>query len=124
MSLQRLLVCAALTTSGLAAGDRPLFKLKVQLDWMAEPEHGGLYQAQARGWFRAEGLDVTLLPGGPGTHVMPTVATGRADIGQADDVGTLLQQAEGLPFLQFAAVWRPDIFDKDLFSFLGFLDLL
>jgi NitT/TauT family transport system substrate-binding protein len=90
------------------AGEPPLFKLVVQLDWVAEPEHGGFYQAQARGFFREEGLDVTLIPGGPGANVMPTVATGRAHIGQADQVGTLQQQAEGLPFVQFAAVFQDD----------------
>lgn len=87
---------------------KPLFKITVQLDWVAEPEHGGFYQAQARGFFREEGLDVTLIPGGPGAFVMPSVATGKADIGQADSTNTLLQQAEGLPVLQFAAVFQDD----------------
>jgi NitT/TauT family transport system substrate-binding protein len=81
-----------------AAADKAPFKLIVQLDWMAEPEHGGFYQAQARGWFREEGLDVTLIPGGPGAYVMPSVATGKAHIGQA----------EGLPVVQFAAVFQDD----------------
>ena len=96
---------AALSSAHAAGAPR---KLIVQLDWMAEPEHGGFYQAQARGFFREEGLDVTLIPGGPGAHVMPSVATGKADIGQADDVGALMQQAEGLPFVQFAAVFQDD----------------
>lgn len=90
------------------AADKPLFKITVQLDWVAEPEHGGFYQAQARGFFREEGLDVTLIPGGPGAFVMPSVATGKADIGQADSTNALLQQAEGLPVLQFAAVFQDD----------------
>lgn len=98
-----LLACA----SGFAAEKMP-FKITVQLDWVAEPEHGGFYQAQARGFFREEGLDVTLIPGGPGAFVMPSVATGKADIGQADSTNTLLQQAEGLPVLQFAAVFQDD----------------
>lgn len=84
------------------------FKLTVQLDWVAEPEHGGFYQAQARGFFREEGLDVTLIPGGPGAQPMPMVATGRADIAQADGTATFLQQAEGLPVVQFAAVFQDD----------------
>ena len=67
------LALAALPPAAAAEAPR---KLIVQLDWMAEPEHGGFYQAQARGFFREEGLDVTLLPGGPGAHVMPSVATG------------------------------------------------
>ncbi|MGH7956705.1 MAG: ABC transporter substrate-binding protein [Opitutaceae bacterium] len=90
------------------AADKPSFKLTVQLDWVAEPEHGGFYQAEARGFFQEEGLDVTLIPGGPGAHVMPSVATGKADIGQADSTNTLLQQAEGLPVVQFAAVFQDD----------------
>lgn len=99
---------AALSLAAAGAAEKAPFKITVQLDWVAEPEHGGLYQAQARGFFQAEGLDVTLIPGGPGAHVMPSVATGQVDIGQADDIGTLLQQAEGLPFVQFAAVFQDD----------------
>ena len=90
------------------AAEKAVSKITVQLDWVAEPEHGGFYQAEARGFFREEGLAVTLIPGGPGAHVMPSVATGKADIGQADSTNTLLQQAEGLPVVQFAAVFQED----------------
>ncbi|MFM9031621.1 MAG: ABC transporter substrate-binding protein, partial [Opitutaceae bacterium] len=107
MKTAALLAVSLAALSSAFAADAPR-KLVVQLDWMAEPEHGGFYQAQARGFFRAEGLEVTLIPGGPGAHVMPSVATGKADIGQADDVGALMQQAEGLPFVQFAAVFQDD----------------
>ncbi|MEO6244771.1 MAG: ABC transporter substrate-binding protein [Opitutaceae bacterium] len=104
----RLLSLASMLVASLVAADKKPLKITVQLDWVAEPEHGGFYQAQAKGFFREEGIDVTLIPGGPGAHVMPSVATGKADIGQADDIGTLLQQAEGLPFVQFAAVFQDD----------------
>jgi NitT/TauT family transport system substrate-binding protein len=90
------------------AADKPLFKIIVQLDWVAEPEHGGFYQAHARGFFREEGLDVTLIPGGPGAHVLPSVATGKAHIAQAGQIETLQQQAEGIPLVQFAAVFQDD----------------
>ena len=102
------LVYLCTVAAAFAASDKPLFPIKVQLDWIPEPEHGGLYQAQARGYFRDEGLDVTLLPGGPNAFVMPQVATGKVDIGQADSTNTLLQQAEGLPVVQFAAVFQDD----------------
>jgi NitT/TauT family transport system substrate-binding protein len=104
----RTLALALTAFTSLHAADTPLTKISVQLDWIAEPEHGGLYQALARGFFRDEGLDVTLLPGGPGAQVMPAVATGKVDIAQADNTNTLLQQAEGLPFVQFAAVFQDD----------------
>lgn len=89
------------------AAEKPL-NIIVQLDWVAEPEHGGFYQAEARGFFREDGLDVALIPGGPGAHVMPSVATGKAHIAQAGQIETLQQQAEGMPFVQFAAVFQDD----------------
>src|SRR5215218_1195412 len=106
--MKALFVCLLALSSTVCAADKKPTKIIVQLDWVAEPEHGGFYQAQARGFFRAEGLDVTLIPGGPGAQVMPSVATGRADIAQADSTNTLLQQAEGLPVVQFAAVFQDD----------------
>lgn len=109
MNFARLASAAVLLLAAVGqAAEKPRQKITVQLDWVAEPEHGGLYQAEARGYFRDEGLDVILIPGGPGAHVMPSVATGRSDIAQAESTGTLLQQAEGLPVVQFAAVFQDD----------------
>lgn len=99
---------ALATLVSLGAAEKKPAKITVQLDWVAEPEHGGFYQAEARGFFRDEGLDVTLIPGGPGAHVLPSIATGKADIAQAGQVETLQQQAEGLPLLPFAAVFQDD----------------
>lgn len=103
-----LLPCFLFLSVAAIAADAPRFKLTVQLDWVPEPEHGGFFQAQALGYFQEEGLDVMLLPGGPNALVMPKVATGQADIGQADSTNTLLQQAEGLPVIQFGAVFQDD----------------
>ena len=107
-TLHLLTLALLLPAAALAAGQKPLTPITVQLDWVAEPEHGGFYQAQARGFFRDEGLDVTIMPGGPNAYVLPRIATGQADIGQADSTNTLLQQAEGLPIVQFAAVFQDD----------------
>ena len=94
--------------SGAKAGEPALTKITVQLDWVPEPEHGGLFQAQARGWFREAGLDVTLVPGGPNALVNQRIATGQADIGQGESVTTLLDVQKGLPLLQVAAVFQND----------------
>lgn len=108
--LRLVLLLFALTSAAIAATPvvHEPFPLAVQLDWMPEPEHGGFYQAQALGYFREEGLAVTLLPGGPNALVIPKVATGQVQIGQADSTNTLLQQAEGLPIVQFGAVFQDD----------------
>ena len=108
MKILHLLLLPLASLTAVLAADKPIVKISVQLDWVAEPEHGGLYQALARGFFRAEGLDVELRPGGPAAHPKEDLLTGRVNVIQADSTSTLLQQAEGLPFVQFAAVFQDD----------------
>ena len=83
-------------------------KIIVQLDWIAEPEHGGFYQAQAKGFFKAAGLDVEIIPGGPNAFVMQKLATGQAHIGQGDSTNTLLAISQDIPVIQIAAVFQND----------------
>jgi NitT/TauT family transport system substrate-binding protein len=82
--------------------------ITVQLDWVAEPEHGGFYQAQALGYFAEEGLDVRLVQGGANAFVHQKIATGQAQFGQSDSTNTLLAIAEGLPLINVAAVFQHD----------------
>jgi NitT/TauT family transport system substrate-binding protein len=96
------------TAAPVAATENAPFKIIVQLDWVAEPEHGGFYQAQAKGFFREAGLDVTLVPGGPNAFVMQKLATGQANIGQSDSTNTLLAVNEGLPLIHIGAVFQND----------------
>lgn len=86
-----------------------LTKVTVQLDWVPEPEHGGLYQALARGFFAEAGLDVTLLPGGPNVNPTQNTATGRADIAQADSTNSIVAiHNQDLPIVQVGAVFQND----------------
>jgi NitT/TauT family transport system substrate-binding protein len=84
------------------------FRITVQLDWVAEPEHGGLYQALAKGFFREAGLDVELVQGGANAFVMQKLATDKADIGQTDSTNTLVAIAQGLPVIMVGAVFQND----------------
>lgn len=89
-----------------APADSAPTPIVVQLDWVAEPEHGGFYQAEARGFFRDAGLAVTLLQGGANAFATQKVATNQAQFAQADSTNTLLAIAEGLPIVQVAAVFQ------------------
>ena len=93
---------------GTAATAAALPRITVQLDWIPEPEHGGFYQAQARGFFREAGLDVVLLPGGPNAFALQKIATGQAEIAQQDSTNVLLAIAEGLPVIHIGAVFQND----------------
>ncbi len=62
------------TTSGLTT-------VKFQADWYPQPEHGGFYDAIARGYYKAEGLDVQIIPGGPYLSSEALVASGAVQFG-------------------------------------------
>jgi NitT/TauT family transport system substrate-binding protein len=80
--------------------------IRVQLDWFPEPEHGGLYQAQAKGYFAAEGLNVTLLSGGSNVLVTQFVGTGQAEIGQSASTQVIQAVAAGLPVINVASLFH------------------
>ncbi len=50
-------------------------------DWKAEAEHGGFYQALAKGYYKDAGLDVVIQQGGPGVNVPQLLATDTVQFG-------------------------------------------
>lgn len=65
-----------------------LIHIALQTDWYPQPEHGGFYDALLKGYYRQEGLDVTILPGSPYNSVEEQVAIGNAQfaMGSSDRV--------------------------------------
>jgi NitT/TauT family transport system substrate-binding protein len=90
------------------AGSSALVKVKFQTDWFPQPEHGGYYQALAKGYYAAEGLDVEILPGGPNAQVMALVATGRADLGMTNGDDVIVAVARGVPIKMVGAEMQRD----------------
>ena len=76
--------------------DNDVPRVRLQLNWLPDAQFGGYYAALLRGDYEAEGLEVEILPGGPGINVIPKVALGRAEfgVGNADQV-LLARQQEG-----------------------------
>lgn len=58
-------------------------KLKVGLSWVLNDEHSHFYNAIERGYFAEEGLDVELVPGGPGKNHIQTLGGGAVDVAVA-----------------------------------------
>ena len=82
MRLHRTLSFAFLSLLAFTGCRRPapangLTPVIFQTDWYPQPEHGGFYDALAKGYYRAEGLDVTILPGGPYVSGDLLVAAGK-----------------------------------------------
>ena len=72
-----LLLAAALLAAGCGGGAAPT-KVTLQLNWLHEAEFSGYYVAQAKGFYKDQGLDVTILEGGPGTPARDMVMSGKS----------------------------------------------
>jgi len=85
-----------------------LTPVRLQLDWYPQPEHGGFFQALARGYYEQAGLDVELLSGGPRSMVLQKVALGQVTFGlwRSDDVTVAVSR--GLPLVCVGAVFQKD----------------
>jgi NitT/TauT family transport system substrate-binding protein len=85
-----------------------LTPVRLQLDWYPQPEHGGFFTAQMLGYYKAEGLDVTILPLPQYGSVAQLVSTGKADIGLSSSDQILAWDSNGLPMLAVAATMQHD----------------
>ena len=56
-----------------------LEKVKLQLNWVAEPEFGGFYAAQDKALFQNEGIEVEIVQGGPGVPAPQLAASGKVE---------------------------------------------
>ena len=54
-------------------------RVKLQLNWFPEAEHGGFYAALVHGYYADEGLEVEIIPGGPNNPVVQALDAGRVD---------------------------------------------
>ncbi len=77
-------------------------------NWYAESEHGGFYQAQATGLYKAAGLDVTIKMGGPQVNGMQLLAAGQTDCFMGYDNQTISAWEQGIPAVTVAAAFQKD----------------
>jgi NitT/TauT family transport system substrate-binding protein len=95
-------------TGAPAPGAAAPARIRFKTDWYAQAEHGGFYQALARGYYRDAGLDVAIIPGGPGVLVPQVMLAGQVDIamGASDDL--VMWGAKGLPFVAVGVYMERD----------------
>ncbi|MBB6096789.1 NitT/TauT family transport system substrate-binding protein [Deinobacterium chartae] len=98
------LVLVTLLLSG-AASAQNLVPVKLQLKWFPQAQFAGFFVAQAKGYYKAEGLDVQLLPIGDQSPIQ-TVATGAADFGTTWITDLLTARQQGLPVVHIAQIFQ------------------
>ena len=99
-SVALLAACSSATAS---SDDEQLQHIDVVLDWTPNTNHSGLYIAQARGYLREAGLDVTIVEPGE-TSGSQLVAAGKADFAYTVSEGLVPARAQGADLVSVAAV--------------------
>ena len=71
--------------------------VRILMNWFAQPDQGGYWQAQVAGLGKEAGIAISGLQGGPKIQTIPQVAAGQAEfgVGNADDI--LLARLRGAP---------------------------
>ncbi len=86
-----------------------LQKVTFGLDWRAEAEYGGYYQAVATGIYRKYGLDVTIRQGGPQVNNAQLLLAGRLDFDITSNAFLAFNFVhEHIPFIAVAAIFQKD----------------
>jgi NitT/TauT family transport system substrate-binding protein len=84
-------------------------KVSFGLDWKAEAEYGGYYQAVATGVYARHGLDVTVRQGGPQVNQTQLLLAGRLDFNICSNSFLALNFVkENIPFRTVAAMFQKD----------------
>ncbi len=81
-------------------------KIKLVLNWVAEPEFGGFYEARENGSYEKAGLDVEIMGGGAGVPVVQMVATGKAEFGIAGADEVLTAKSRGADIVAVYAIYQ------------------
>ena len=75
-------------------------KASLRLKWLPQAQFAGFYVAQAKGYYKDEGIDLTINPGGPNLLTENLVATGADTFGLSGGTESVLAARDkGLPLL-------------------------
>ena len=93
----------AFVAGGAAAQDNDV---TLQLQWVTQSQFAGYYVAQDKGFYEEEGLNVTILPGGPDIAPPQVLAGGGADVMLNWMPSALAAREKGLPVVNIAQPFK------------------
>jgi NitT/TauT family transport system substrate-binding protein len=104
------MIIAAAIAAGLggtsASADGHANSVSLQLQWVTQAQFAGYYVALDKGFYEAEGLDVTILAGGPDIAPPQVLAGGGADAMLNWMPSALAAREKGLPVVNIAQPFK------------------
>lgn len=102
-----ILLILALLTVAAGCSQKPadnsgLTKVSLVLDWDPNTNHTGIYVAQAKGFFEAQGLELEILPGVGGSAQL--VGAGQGDFGISYQEEVAYARTSDIPVVAIAAI--------------------
>ena len=91
----------ALAASAVQAED-----VTLQLKWVTQAQFAGYFVAKDKGFYEEEGLNVTILPGGPDVAPTQVIAGGGADVVVDWMPSALAAREKGLPLVNIAQPFK------------------
>lgn len=95
----------ALAAGALCLGAQAAEKVTLQLKWVPQAQFAGYYVAAAKGFYKAEGLDVTIKAGGPDISPVQVIAGKSADVVVNWMPDALAAREAGVPLVNIAQVF-------------------
>jgi len=83
-----------------------LAKVKLQLNWVAEPEFGGFYAAHEKAIYQSEGLEVELVQGSADIPAPQLVATGKVEFATVAATQLVELNSQGGDLVALYAVYQ------------------
>jgi NitT/TauT family transport system substrate-binding protein len=108
-SLLSLIACSDDSVEITESDDNKLTKVVLMTDWYPQPEHGGFYQALAKGYYKQAGLDVEIRSGANINDIRPLVATGQIEFALGNSDATLIGVSRGLPLVSLFPYFQHDL---------------
>lgn len=102
--MKRLMTAALLALVG--AGAAQAEDVTLQLKWVTQAQFAGYYVAKDKGFYEEEGLNVTILPGGPDVAPTQVIAGGGADVVVDWMPSALAAREKGLALVNIAQPFK------------------
>lgn len=82
----------------------PLQPITLQLQWVTQAQFAGYYVALDKGWYREEGIDLTIRPGGPDLSPADSVTAGTAEFGTGLLADIIVAIQQGKPLISIGQI--------------------